>query len=105
MHPVVAKIDPGRRERAVKDAVCDACARFDREQAHVVPRIRDPNSGAGPQVVDHGLRAIRRHVLSGGIGSGHCDRFVRPRMADDVWHPWGTVEIWGGSETGHPLSR
>ena len=49
--------------------------------------------GAGLQVVDYGLWAIQRHVLSGGIRSGHYNRFVQPKMADDVWYPWGTVEI------------
>ena len=51
------------------------------------------NSSAGLQVVDYGLWAIQRHVLSGGIKSGHYNRFVQPKMADDVWYPWGTVEI------------
>lgn len=93
VHLVVAKINLSKRERAVKDAVCDVCAQFDREQVHVVPHIWDSNSSAGLQVVDYGLWAIQRHVLSGGIRSGHYNRFVQPKMADDVWYPWGTVEI------------
>lgn len=93
VHLVVAKINLSKRERAVKDAVCDVCAQFDREQVHVVPHIWDSNSSAGLQVVDYGLWAIQRHVLSGGIKSGHYNRFVQPKMADDVWYPWGTVAI------------
>ena len=73
--------------------VRDVCAQFDREQVHVVPHIWDSNSSAGLQVVDYGLWAIQRHVLSGGIRSGHYNRFIQPKMADDVWYPWGTVEI------------
>ena len=64
MHLVVAKINLSKREKAVKDAVRDVCAQFDRGQVRVVPHIWDSNSSAGPQVVDYGLWAIRRHVLS-----------------------------------------
>ena len=91
VHLVVAKINSAS-VRSVKDAVRDVCAQFDREQVHVVPHIWDSNSSAGLQVVDYGLWAIQRHVLSGGIRSGHYNRFVQPKMADDVWYPWGTVE-------------
>ena len=46
VHLVVAKILLSKREKAVKDAVCDVCAQFDREQVHVVPHIWDSNSSA-----------------------------------------------------------
>lgn len=41
VHLVVAKINLSKREKAVKDAVRDVCAHFDREQVHVVPHIWD----------------------------------------------------------------
>ena len=46
VHLVVAKINLGKREKAVKDAVCDVCAQFDREQAHVTssPRLKPGDS-------------------------------------------------------------
>ena len=46
VHLVVAKILLSKREKAVKDAVRDVCAQFDREQVHVVPHIWDSNSSA-----------------------------------------------------------
>ena len=93
MHLVVAKINLSSREKAVRDAVRDVCAQFDREQVHVVPHIWDSNSSAGLQVADYGLWAIQRHILSNGLKSGHYNRFIQPKMAAEVRYPWGRERI------------
>lgn len=94
VHLVVAKINLSSREKAVRDAVRDVCAQFDGGLVRVRPHIWDSESSAGLQVVDYGLWAIQRHVLSGGMRSGHFNRFVEPKLGAPVWFPWGR----GGKE-------
>lgn len=89
VHLVVAKINLSSREKAVKDAVRDVCAQYDRGLVHVIPHIWDSNSSAGLQVVDYGLWAIQRHILSDGLKSGHYNRFIEAKMGAQVWYPWG----------------
>ncbi|KAA8821013.1 DUF3800 domain-containing protein [Bifidobacterium vespertilionis] len=89
VHLVVAKINLSSREKAVRDAVRDVCAQFDGGLVRVRPHIWDSESNAGLQVVDYGLWAIQRHVLSGGMRSGHFNRFVEPKLGAPVWFPWG----------------
>ena len=78
VHLVVAKINLSSREKAVKDAVRDVCSQFDRERVRVVPHIWDSNSSTGLQIVDYGLWAIQRHILSNGLKSGHYHRYIEP---------------------------
>lgn len=91
VHLVVAKINLSSREKAVWHAVDDVCAQFDRGHVHVIPHIWDSASSSGLQIADYGLWAIQRHVLSGGLKSGHYNRFISPKLGSPVDYPWGVV--------------
>lgn len=93
VHLVVAKINLSSREKAVRDAVADVCGQFDVGLVHVIPHIWDSDSSVGLQVVDYGLWAIQRNVLSHGLRSGHFNRFIKAKLGGDdaIEYPWGVA--------------
>ena len=85
MHLVVAKILLSKREKAVKDAVC-ACARSSTANRRTWFRTsgtRTPARDCRWSTMDRGRYSDT--CFPGGIKSGHCNGFIQPKMADDVW--------------------
>ena len=72
---VVAKINLSKREKAVKDAVCDVCAQFDREQVPALPVRNEMPWGS-----DSMASAFASNMRSSVMRRGHASDRGGPCM-------------------------
>ena len=91
VHLVVAKINLSKREKAVKDAVCDVCAQFDREQVPALP-VRNEMPWGSDSMASAFASNMRSSVMRRGHASDRGGAVYAFRFA--CMHPYASGDAY-----------